>query len=102
VIDVNTQMLAKNSRVTIKVVVFHLAYKIISCVYVNRDLEIMIVPYVSLESFRKRRIYFVYIDLGLTCSSTVCSNGGTCSYNNTNIRCICPAGFTGARCEWSK
>ncbi|CAF4413717.1 unnamed protein product, partial [Adineta steineri] len=27
----------------------------------------------------------------------VCLNGGTCDYNNANIRCICANGFTGPR-----
>jgi hypothetical protein len=47
-------------------------------------------------------IHFFKIDLGLSCNSTVCLNGGTCIANNTNIRCICPVGFTGANCAWSE
>ncbi|CAF1005451.1 unnamed protein product [Adineta ricciae] len=39
--------------------------------------------------------------LGLTCNSSVCLNGGTCDSNSTSIRCICPASFAGARCEWT-
>ncbi|UJR31031.1 hypothetical protein I4U23_018540 [Adineta vaga] len=45
--------------------------------------------------------YDCSIYLGLSCSATVCLNGGTCDFNSTNIRCICPSGFTGARCEWN-
>ncbi len=40
--------------------------------------------------------------MGLSCNSSVCLNGGTCTYNNTTIQCICPSDFAGARCEWSK
>lgn len=40
--------------------------------------------------------------MGLTCSSTVCLNNGTCDYTNRTVRCICPSGYTGAYCEWSK
>ncbi|CAF3197195.1 unnamed protein product [Rotaria sp. Silwood2] len=45
--------------------------------------------------------YLMKIDLGLLCNSNVCLNGGTCDYNNTNMRCICPTDFAGARCEWN-
>ncbi|CAF5041788.1 unnamed protein product, partial [Rotaria sp. Silwood1] len=45
--------------------------------------------------------YDCSIYLGLSCNSNVCLNGGTCDYNNTNIRCICPTGFAGTRCEWN-
>ncbi|CAF1213556.1 unnamed protein product [Adineta steineri] len=45
--------------------------------------------------------YDCSIYLGLACNSNVCLNGGTCDYNNANIRCICPNGFTGPRCEWN-
>jgi hypothetical protein len=50
------------------------------------------------------RINFIsiFIDLGLSCNSNVCLNGGICDNNSTNIQCICPAGFAGPRCEWSK
>jgi hypothetical protein len=43
----------------------------------------------------------VAIDLGLTCNSNVCLNGGTCNRNDTNIGCACPVNFAGPRCEWS-
>ena len=63
----------------------------------------MIVQFVCCLFLCKGRICFlIEIDLGLTCNSNVCLNGGTCSYNNNNIRCVCPSGFAGARCEWSE
>jgi Notch-like protein len=49
-----------------------------------------------------KRNFFISIDLGLSCDSNVCLNGGICDFNTTNIRCTCPAGFAGPRCEWSK
>jgi len=45
---------------------------------------------------------FIPIDMGLTCTLKVCLNNGTCVYNSTTIRCTCPTGFAGARCDWSK
>ena len=45
---------------------------------------------------------FILIDLGLSCNANVCLNGGTCDRNTTRIQCLCPAGFAGPRCEWSK
>lgn len=42
------------------------------------------------------------LDLGLTCTSTVCLNGGSCTVNGNTAQCICPSSFAGARCEWSK
>jgi hypothetical protein len=44
---------------------------------------------------------FIPIDMGLTCTLKVCLNNGTCVYNSTTIRCTCPTGFAGARCDWS-
>ncbi|CAF3778690.1 unnamed protein product [Adineta steineri] len=41
------------------------------------------------------------IYMGLSCSSNVCLNGGTCDHNSTNIQCICPVDFAGPRCEWT-
>jgi hypothetical protein len=58
--------------------------------------------YVIENFIRNKLIHLIQIDLGLSCNSNVCLNGGTCSYNSTNIWCICPTGFAGARCEWSK
>jgi hypothetical protein len=66
----------------------------------------MIVQYVRIGMFRKNEdvsfSHFDSIDLGLSCNSNVCLNGGTCDYNSMNLRCICPVNFAGPRCEWSK
>ncbi|CAF1091235.1 unnamed protein product [Adineta ricciae] len=46
--------------------------------------------------------YDCSIHIGVSCNTHVCLNGGTCDDDNsTNIRCICPAGFAGPRCEWT-
>jgi hypothetical protein len=50
----------------------------------------------------RMNIISIFIDLGLSCNSNVCLNGGICDNNSTNIQCLCRTGFAGPRCEWSK
>ena len=102
-IDVNIPITVKSSPVSIREPVSLSVHRIVSCACVHLALAISIVLSV-IGFFRgeEESLWLWHLDLGLVCTSAVCSNGGTCQSNGTNIQCNCPSGFAGARCEWSK
>ena len=53
--------------------------------------------------FFKLRICAVWSECAeLPCSKFSCKQGGTCSIRDTRLRCICPKGFRGRRCNKRK
>ena len=49
--------------------------------------------------FRLLHVLFSCALSGDPCASQPCMNQGTCVPQNGGFRCVCPAGYSGSRCE---
>lgn len=72
---------------------------------VDVELDILVdsvkLSFVSFDfCFLKLIFIFSLLNIQASCSSTYCSNGGTCvmATDGINYKCACPAGYTGDQC----
>ena len=62
---------------------------------VVNDVKIVRTAYSSYRMF----VLFCFALSGDPCASQPCMNQGTCTSENGGFRCVCPAGYSGSRCE---